>query len=190
MTPELLAFLTPQEQAIWQRCEQELSWTGCNHTMRCGCGRELYRTALTALAEARQARDRYQEDAAHKEMDAFNLSQRVETLQRHLKDGLMQLSQCQADRNMLVSQNEGLGYKLLKIKGEWPATDGSPMGILQAKLAQAQEALEKIKRLLPGWREVVAELDDMQKPEALGQAMWVTLNQMDEVKASLAGGTG
>ena len=77
------------------------------------------------------------EDAAHKEKDAFNLSLRLETVQARL-------TQCQADRNTLVSQNEDLGVQLVKLKGEWPATDGSPMGILQAKLALARTALEQI----------------------------------------------
>jgi len=39
--------------------------------------------------------------------------------------------------------------------------------------------------LLGGWRELIAMLDDMQKDEAVGRAMWVALDQIDRAKAAL-----
>ncbi|MFA5376537.1 MAG: hypothetical protein WC455_12395 [Dehalococcoidia bacterium] len=39
--------------------------------------------------------------------------------------------------------------------------------------------LKIIEAEIPGWREVVAEIDDLAKSESLGKAMWVTLDQMD-----------
>jgi hypothetical protein len=39
--------------------------------------------------------------------------------------------------------------------------------------------------LLGGWRELIAMLDDMQKDEAVAQAMWVALDQIDRAKAAL-----
>ena len=47
-------------------------------------------------------------------------------------------------------------------------------------------ALVEIKQLLPGWRKVVAEIDDLSKPEHVGKAMWAVLNQMDGLKYTLA----
>ena len=43
-----------------------------------------------------------------------------------------------------------------------------------------REITEKIRVLLPGWREIVAEIDDLPKPFELGKAMWAVLDQMDE----------
>lgn len=40
----------------------------------------------------------------------------------------------------------------------------------------------RLRRLIGGWREVIAELDDMPKNEALGKAMWICLDQIDEFK--------
>ena len=52
--------------------------------------------------------------------------------------------------------------------------------------------VEKALRLLPGWRELIAEWDDHGKDEALGQAMWAALDQIDtwrkEARAEAKGG--
>ena len=52
--------------------------------------------------------------------------------------------------------------------------------------------VEKELRLLPGWRELIAEWDDHGKDEALGQAMWAALDQIDtwrkEARAEAKGG--
>lgn len=74
--------------------------TGCTLPCDCNCHslmdrlaqatkleHELHATILQLQAE----RDTFQEDAAHKEMDAFNLSQRLETVQQQrdrLAEGL------------------------------------------------------------------------------------------------------
>ena len=63
--------------------------------------------------------------------------------------------------------------------------------------ARARVLINELKRVLAlvdsfigGWREVIAELDDMSKSEALGKAMWACLNQIDltrkEIRAALA----
>lgn len=52
------------------------------------------------------------------------------------------------------------------------------------------DACQKGRLLSNGWREVIAELDDMPKSEALAKAMWACLNQIDrwrkEAKAAIA----
>ena len=104
MNPDLLAFLTLQEQQLV-------------HTPTCDC------EAPPCILHARK------EDQVGRLLIA-------------LAQARQELRKCKDDRNTLVSQNEELGYRLLKVQGEWPATDGSPMGILQAKLQQAQEAVK------------------------------------------------
>lgn len=56
---------------------------------------------------------------------------------------------------------------------------------LHAAEQRGREPLKEIAELLPGWREVVAEIDDLPKSEVLGKAMWATLNQMDDMKKRL-----
>ena len=53
-------------------------------------------------------------------------------------------------------------------------------------LAACRKMLREIQTLLPGWREVVAEIDDLPKSEVLGKAMWAVLNQMDDKVKALA----
>lgn len=157
MTPDLLAFLTPQERQLVAPLICDCDINPCAlHPFE----DQIEGKLLTSLAEARKeregwkhhadsmetqrddlqrSRDATREDAAHKEMDAFNLSQRLMTMQAHL-------AQCRADRNQLVIHNEELSVQVMKLKVDWSATDGSPVGILQAKLAQAREALRKYGR--------------------------------------------
>ena len=46
-------------------------------------------------------------------------------------------------------------------------------------------ALESLAPLLGGWREVIAEIDDLAKNEALGKAMWACLDQIDAAKSAI-----
>lgn len=39
--------------------------------------------------------------------------------------------------------------------------------------------------LMAGWREVIAEIDDLPKSEALGKAMWACLNQIDDHRTAI-----
>jgi len=48
-------------------------------------------------------------------------------------------------------------------------------------IAAAKAVLENIG----GWRELIAELDDMPKNEAVGKAMWAALDQVDGCKKAL-----
>lgn len=48
-----------------------------------------------------------------------------------------------------------------------------------------REALDDLLPLIGGWRELIAMLDDMQKDEAVGKAMWAALDQIDETRARL-----
>lgn len=48
--------------------------------------------------------------------------------------------------NNMLSQNEDLSVQLLKVKGEWPTTDGSPMGIAQAKIAKLEATITQQMR--------------------------------------------
>lgn len=54
---------------------------------------------------------------------------------------------------------------------------------LKERLDAATRELRRVYNELPGWRELITELDDMPKDEAIGQAMWVVLDQMDYAKA-------
>ena len=63
-----------------------------------------------------------------------------------LAEARQELQQCKDDRNRLVSENEDLGVQLLRVKGEWPATDGSPMAIMYAKLQQARQHAIELQR--------------------------------------------
>ncbi len=63
---------------------------------------------------------------------------------------------------------------------------GPQMGITepdQALVAAAPDiyaVARDIEELIGGWRELIAELDDMPKSEALGKAMWAALDQIDQ----------
>ena len=57
-----------------------------------------------------------------------------------------ELAEAREQRNNLLDENEDLGIKLLKVKGEWPASDGSPMAIAYAKIAQLEAALKKYEQ--------------------------------------------
>jgi len=47
------------------------------------------------------------------------------------------------------------------------------------------DLIPEITKLMPGWREVIAEIDDLPKNEALGKAMWACLDQIDALLARL-----
>lgn len=55
---------------------------------------------------------------------------------------------------------------------------------LQASHTKLLEEVKYVKDRIDGWREVIAELDDMAKSEPLGKAMWVCLDQIDIWKNS------
>jgi hypothetical protein len=46
-------------------------------------------------------------------------------------------------------------------------------------------ALRTVDNCIGGWREVIAELDDLGKSEAVGKAMWACLNQIDRVRPGI-----
>jgi predicted nucleic acid-binding Zn-ribbon protein len=53
---------------------------------------------------------------------------------------------------------------------------------LEAINAELLKTVSMGLSLVPGWREVIAELDDMPKNEVLGKVMWACLNQIDSWK--------
>lgn len=57
------------------------------------------------------------------------------------------VAQLEADRDQLTLDVEDRDVLVARLKGEWPATDGSPMGIMQAKLeamTRERDALQAI----------------------------------------------
>lgn len=52
------------------------------------------------------------------------------------------------------------------------------------QVARKAAIADAVRPLLGGWREVIAEIDDLPKHEALGKAMWACLDQIDDIKQS------
>jgi hypothetical protein len=68
------------------------------------------------------------------------------------------------------------------------ADDGETMesrGRMIAAVPRLLDALRTVLPLLGGWREVIAELDDMPKSCSLSKAMWASLDQIDEARKEL-----
>ena len=51
---------------------------------------------------------------------------------------------------------------------------------LREQVRQLREGLKSTYGVIGGWREVIAELDNMPKDEVLGKAMWACLDQIDD----------
>ncbi len=56
---------------------------------------------------------------------------------------------------------------------------------LTGQTSRLREVLDYVAPLLGGWREVIAEIDDLGKDEVLGKAMWAALDQIDDVKKKI-----
>ena len=52
-------------------------------------------------------------------------------------------------------------------------------------LEEGMALLADVSRFIGGWRELIADLDDLSKNEATGKAMWAALDQIDRVSPRL-----
>ena len=107
--PTVLTALAEARQQTQELRTQLGAWHSVFKTTQLTHAADRLETAERQLQQAQQERDRAQEDAAHKEMDAFNLSQRLATVQQQRQQAQAALQKC-LDWLLLGNHDDAPGW--------------------------------------------------------------------------------